>query len=169
MVNRTVVLEPNTTQQFEQRLACNLLDVVGSNCSLDKLRFYATTVWAATTPQLKWSGASMIAFIDRIFNLTRSFKPNGILSYLELYLSDWYSSVQTLTGYHSFRANLSNYTLNLINSKSLRIDCNVRYSNRTSRLFLDSINITVFLGRSSSPPSLNFVIRNHTIPAQQNG
>lgn len=109
---------------MEKLFMCNLLYYINNGDVYEYQRFGAFQTLATSYPTLKWSGKSLIAYLDNIIKKANSYIPNiyylnsnfqvyGSTAYITTFRNDYLSPSITTVG---------NFSANLFNSSHIKID-----------------------------------------------
>lgn len=121
--NRAAITKP-TNIQLENMLVCDSLYAKGG-CVVDYQRFVVLQQLAATSySRIKWSGKSLMAYIDNLLKRVHSYRPTT--TYVYASMNNYGANVGILTFknenyFQSINATV-NLTISLFNSTLLRID-----------------------------------------------
>lgn len=170
VVNRAVILNP-TIAQYEQKLKCYLLKFVNSTVEIQ--RFNAFNMMVVMFPQmvsaLNLGNQMLSAYLDRIQNMSRAYRPQVMYSSIELII---YSDSITINRFYNDSETIyeaRNASQLLFNSSMYRIDVELVFVNGSDLLSrIRWLNLTVFLDSKPKPSTLSLNIFESRLPTSVN-
>lgn len=136
-------------------MICSLLP--STNCTtLEYQRWNAMLLWISRYPDLKFTGPSLSAFLDRLVNKARAYMPRLFFDQVSLSISrndfsmDTYRSNKT-----SVYFNQTDFSFIALNSSQLRIDIQNKMNGFSSSAIV-LVNFTFYLPKGSNPSVLKY-------------
>ena len=143
-------------------MVCELIQISRGYCSTAYQRIQAMWIWAKRFPKLKYTGSSLVAYLDKLLLSSRAYTSSYEYVYQSISTSSNYISSSGYYFYNFRQDNATKMNIMCLNSSILRIDCQCEFIN-TQWNYLDS-RFTWFNFTFYSAPILRYNINTSSFP-----